>query len=124
MNILVSVTIGGRCSPNSDRFSVIIDTHSYENSTLDIETEPNSIVFTGLYTHMPNSQGAIYFLDKIFPLILKEVPEAKISFVGKSPTREMLARASDNVIITGFVDDVRPYMAKARVFVIPLLNLF
>jgi glycosyltransferase involved in cell wall biosynthesis len=41
--------------------------------------------------------------------------------VGKSPTRQLRARASENVIVTGFVDDVRPYMARAQVFVIPLL---
>lgn len=88
---------------------------------IGIESEPFTICFTGLFTHLPNSNGIMYFLDKIFPLILQEAPEARVYVVGKSPTRELLSRSSDNIIVTGFVDDVRPYMAKAQVFIIPLL---
>ena len=86
-----------------------------------IEAEPFTMVFTGLFTHHPNSHGILYFIDKIFPLIVREVPEACLYIVGKSPTREMLSRSLDNIIITGFVEDVRPYMAKSQVFIIPLL---
>lgn len=88
---------------------------------LGIEPDPFTMVFTGLFTHFPNSYGIMYFLDKIFPLILREVPEARVYVVGKSPTRELLSRSSDNIIVTGFVEDVRPYMAKSQVFIIPLL---
>ena len=88
---------------------------------LGIEPEPFTMVFTGLFTHLPNSHGILYFLDKIFPLILSEIPGACVYIVGKSPTRELLSRSSDNIIVTGFVEDVRPYMAKSQVFIIPLL---
>ena len=88
---------------------------------LRIEPEPFTMVFTGLFTHLPNSQGILYFLDEIFPLILREVPAARVYVVGKGPTRGMLSRASEKVIVTGFVDDVRPYIARSQVFIIPLL---
>jgi polysaccharide biosynthesis protein PslH len=87
----------------------------------DTEPEPCSMVFTGLFSHLPNSDGILYFLDRIFPLIAKQEPTAKIWVVGKSPTKAIQARASGRVIVTGFVDDVRPYMARAQVFVVPLL---
>jgi len=54
-------------------------------------------------------------------VILGLEPQARICVVGKSPTRQLRARASENVIVTGFVEDVRPYMGRAQVFVIPLL---
>jgi glycosyltransferase involved in cell wall biosynthesis len=88
---------------------------------LGIEPEPFTMVFTGLFTHLPNSQGMVWFLRKVFPRILEEAPEARIYVVGKSPTRELLAMASESVIVTGFVEDVRPYMARSQVFVVPLL---
>jgi polysaccharide biosynthesis protein PslH len=88
---------------------------------LGLKPEPCSMVFTGLFTHLPNSDGIIYFLDHIFPLIRGLESRARIHVVGKSPTRALRARASESVVVTGFVDDVRPYMARAQVFVIPLL---
>jgi polysaccharide biosynthesis protein PslH len=86
-----------------------------------IEPEPFTMVFTGLFTHLPNTGAMLYFLDEIFPLILKEEPGARVYVVGKSPPRTLRARASDRVIVTGFVNDVRPYMARSQVFIIPLL---
>ncbi|MGA2401902.1 MAG: glycosyltransferase [Syntrophobacteraceae bacterium] len=88
---------------------------------LGIEPEPFTMVFTGLFTHLPNIHGILYFLDGIFPIILREIPQARVYVVGKSPTRKLLSRASDNVVVTGFVEDVRPYMAMSQVFIIPLL---
>jgi polysaccharide biosynthesis protein PslH len=88
---------------------------------LAITPEPFTLTFTGLFTHLPNLQGMLWFLDEVFPRIQKLAPAARIYIVGKSPPRELLARASQNIIVTGFVDDVRPYIARAQVFVIPLL---
>jgi len=88
---------------------------------LGIEPEPCTMVFTGLFTHQPNSQGIMWFLDEIFPRILAEEPKARVYIVGKSPTQQMVSRAAENVIVTGFVDDVRPFIARSQVFIIPLL---
>lgn len=87
----------------------------------NLETKPNTMVFTGLFTHLPNSDGIIWFLDEIMPLILFKIPDAHIYVVGKSPTRQMLNRKCANVTITGFVEDVRPYIASSQIFIIPLL---
>jgi polysaccharide biosynthesis protein PslH len=82
--------------------------------------EPHSMVFTGKMDFFPNIHGLQTFLDKVFPLVLAEVPDAKVYVVGAYPTREILRRAAENVIVTGFVDDVRPYMAKGELYIIPL----
>jgi polysaccharide biosynthesis protein PslH len=86
----------------------------------DIPREPGMLVFTGMMSFFPNDDGIRWFVDEIFPIILRSVPHAKVLVVGKDPGPEVLARASERVTVTGFVDDVRPYMARGEVFLIPL----
>jgi len=82
--------------------------------------EPYSMVFTGAMSYIPNSDAMLYFLDSIFPLIQREIPEAKIYIVGSGPPKELLRRATDKIVITNFVDDVRPYVYRSSIFVVPL----
>lgn len=86
-----------------------------------VAVEPRSMVFIGLMSYYPNHHGILYFLDEVFPLILAKEPKAKLYIVGAWPARRVRRRASENVIVTGWVDDVKPYMAKGEVFIIPLL---
>lgn len=95
-----------------------VDLH-YFQSTAGI-SEPHSIVFVGLMTYVPNYDGVTFFLDEIFPRILSKIPEATIYIVGKNPPTSISNRANKNIIVTGFVDDVRPYIEKAAVYVVPL----
>jgi glycosyltransferase involved in cell wall biosynthesis len=85
-----------------------------------VKPEPRTMVFTGKMDFFPNKQGIMFFLDEIFPRILQRVPDARVFVVGIYPPKELLRRASENVIVTGFVNDVRPYMAKGEVYIIPL----
>lgn len=84
------------------------------------DPEPYSIVFTGMMGYTPNSDGMLWFLDEIFPIVLEKIPQAKVYIVGNRPPESLKKRQSDNVIVTGFVDDVRPYVWKSNVFVVPL----
>lgn len=86
----------------------------------DSAQEPCSMVFTGIMGYVPNADGVAWFLDEIFPRILSREPRAKVTIVGSGPGREMLKRASDNVRITGYVPDVRPYVHAAQVTIVPL----
>ncbi len=83
-------------------------------------SEPYSLVFTGMMGYVPNYDGMLYFLDEIFPLVQRAIPEAKIYIVGNKPPRVLLRRAARNVIITGYVEDVRPYIWRSSVYVVPL----
>ncbi|MDE3056851.1 MAG: glycosyltransferase [Bacteroidota bacterium] len=82
--------------------------------------EPYSLVFTGMMGYVPNYEGMLYFLSEIFPLILKEIPQSKLYIVGSLPPKKLFKLASSNVIITGYVDDVRPFIQKSSVYVVPL----
>jgi polysaccharide biosynthesis protein PslH len=83
--------------------------------------EPNSIIFMGLMNWYPNKHAVLYFLDEIFPIVIAGVPDARFTILGANPPKEILERASPNVIVTGFIRDVRPYIARSEVFIIPLL---
>ncbi len=84
------------------------------------EPEPYSMVFTGTMDYMPNQDGVLYFLDRIFPLIRRVIPDAKIYIVGKNPPKAIRHRANRHTVVTGYVDDVRPYTWRASVYVVPL----
>jgi polysaccharide biosynthesis protein PslH len=86
-----------------------------------VTPEPHTLVFTGTMAYQPNSTGMLFFLDEVFPSILREIPDAKIYIVGNKPPPELANRASDHVIVTGLVDDVRPFMDRASAVVVPLL---
>lgn len=82
---------------------------------------PRTMVFCGLMGYPPNDEGMTWFLDRVHPLVLREVPDAKLTIVGSGPSRALLRRASDRVRVTGYVEDVRPYVAQGQVYVVPLL---
>jgi glycosyltransferase involved in cell wall biosynthesis len=82
--------------------------------------EPHSLVFTGAMSYIPNSDGMIHFLDTTFPLIQKAIPDIKLYIVGNHPPKTLINRASHNVIVTGFVDDVRPFIDRSSAYIVPL----
>src|SRR5262245_4432261 len=83
--------------------------------------EPPALVFTGMMDYFPNVDAVNYFCHEIFPLVRQVVPAVQFYIVGRNPTQQVrqLSR-QPNVIVTGAVPDVRPYLAQARVAVAPL----
>lgn len=81
----------------------------------------HAIVFTGVMDYRPNVEGVAWFVESVFPRIRKDVPGARVYVVGSRPTAEVrrLGR-SDGVEVTGFVEDVRDYLAGADVCIAPL----
>ncbi len=86
----------------------------------DVTPEEHSLVFTGMMAYVPNHDGITWFLDEVLPLIQAKVPKVKLYVVGKSPPEEITRRASPNVVVTGTVPDVRPYVWRSSVYVVPL----
>lgn len=82
---------------------------------------PTSLVFTGSMDWYPNEDAIVHFIDTILPAIRREVPGVSLAVVGRNPTdRVKAAGAAAGVRVTGTVADVRPYMAEAAVYVVPL----
>jgi len=83
---------------------------------------PNSLIWVGGMNNMYNSEAVDFFIEEIFPLIQEEIPEVKFTVVGKSPTRKLLhlAKTNKNIEVVGYVNDVRPYICKAAVYIAPI----
>lgn len=80
-----------------------------------------SLVFTGKMDFRPNVDAVIWFCRKVLPLVRREVPDVRFYIVGRSPHRRVLRLARDPAVtVTGYVDDVRPHIAAASVYVVPL----
>ena len=78
------------------------------------------IVFTGAMDYWANVDAVRWFAEETLPLIRKSRPNAKFYIVGSRPSDAVRALASDHVVVTGTVPDVRPYLSHSRVVVAPL----
>ena len=84
--------------------------------------EPATLIYTGSMDWYPNEDAVIYFAEKILPKIQAEHPYVQFYIVGKSPT-ECASNSwhnSQGVIVTGRVDEIKPYIGRATVYVVPL----
>ncbi len=88
----------------------------------DGQVRPNSLVFTGSMDWLPNEDAMQYFTKEILPLVRKRIPEVVVTIVGRNPYPSLveLSERDKGVIVTGRVDDVRPYIDNASVFIVPL----
>ena len=78
------------------------------------------LVFTGAMDWYPNEDAVLHFIDEILPAIRSEMPNATLTVVGRNPSaRVRAAGAQAGVQVTGTVDDVRPHVEEAEVFVVP-----
>ncbi len=87
-----------------------------------VTPEPDSLVFTGSMDWLPNQDAIRFFAGEVMPLIARERPNVKLTVVGRKPSPELieLARRDPAVTVTGRVDDVRPYMQAAAVYIVPI----
>ncbi|GAB4416682.1 MAG: TIGR03087 family PEP-CTERM/XrtA system glycosyltransferase [Anaerolineae bacterium] len=80
-----------------------------------------TLVFTGAMNYAPNVDAALHLIRDILPLVQRELPDTRALIVGHSPRPALVAEGQrPGVTVTGFVDDVRPYLEQATVFVAPL----
>lgn len=96
----------------------------YFRPALDAVEEPHSMIFAGGLTWYPNLSAVEFLTQRVWPLVRAEFPDAVLTIIGKSPPNWLreLAKSDARVRVTGFVDDVRPYMDRASVYVCPIFD--
>ncbi|GEM_PF-585146 len=109
----------------SKRVSVI--PNMIEVSPLKLETSirpsTGELMFCGMLSYPPNQEAAVYFAEEIFPLIRRQIPEAKFTIVGKHAPRKVIELGHlAGVEMAGYVPSMDPYYEKSTVVVCPLLN--
>jgi glycosyltransferase involved in cell wall biosynthesis len=86
--------------------------------------EADTLVFSGKMSYHANVTAALYLVNDIMPGIWARKPAVKLWIVGKDPTPDVQALATrhpNNVIVTGSVPDMRTYLRKASVAVVPVV---
>ncbi|MFM1987604.1 MAG: hypothetical protein RJA99_561 [Pseudomonadota bacterium] len=98
-----------------------VDT-GYFRALPDAVPEPGQMVFVGGFTWFPNLDAIRWFAETTLPRIAAEVPGARLVVVGRQPDGAAVrALAADpRIELTGGVDDIRPIVSRASVFVVPL----
>ena len=86
----------------------------------DDRPERQTLLFFGTMGYHPNVDAMLSFLRDALPLVKRTHPGARLVIVGSSPPREIQQWAGPDVIVAGAVDDVRPYLSRARVVIVPL----
>lgn len=81
------------------------------------EPEKPTLMFIGNYDYAPNLDAALRLAHDLFPRIKQQMPDARLYLIGGYAPPELEALASDSVIITGRVPDLRPYFEMTMVFV-------
>jgi len=83
--------------------------------------EDQLLVFSGTMDFRPNVDAALWFALEVLPLIQQGEPGAHFVIVGQKPHRRLdVLRGRTDVVLTGTVEDTRPYIAGAAIYVVPL----
>jgi len=98
-----------------------VDT-SYFQPSGHVQSRPNHLVFTGSMDWLPNEDGIRFFTEQIMPRIKQKIPSVTLTVVGRNPYPSLveLSKRDPSVTVTGRVEDVRPFMEEATVYVVPL----
>jgi sugar transferase (PEP-CTERM/EpsH1 system associated) len=89
--------------------------------SLSRQSSNMELVFVGVMNYPPNEEAVQYFVREIWPLLLARMPSLHFTIVGSHPTKAVRALAGvPGVTVTGYVNDVRPYFARAALAVAPL----
>jgi glycosyltransferase involved in cell wall biosynthesis len=96
-----------------------VDVESFSFSEPD--KKEKSVVFLGNYLHYPNADAVLYFHREMWARLKTMVPDVKFYVVGNAPSPEIKSLSQDkNIIVTGRVADVIPYIKKGSVFICPV----
>jgi len=110
----------GDCAPT---ISVIENYINIDKSKrINVSLHNFNVVFVGAMNYAPNVEAVIFFVKKVLPSLVSVFPQVKFYIVGKSPRDSVKALASDNIVVTGFVDSVWDYLKQATVVVTPMLS--
>ncbi|MEW6682924.1 MAG: glycosyltransferase family 4 protein [Nitrospirota bacterium] len=110
--------------PVTDRVNVVpngVDVAHYAEC-VEAKRDDRTLLFVGWFRHDPNVDALRYFLESIYPRLAERHPDVTLRVVGSHLPRavERLASRRPSVELSGYVEDVRPVLARAAVSVVPL----
>jgi glycosyltransferase involved in cell wall biosynthesis len=77
-------------------------------------------LFIGSFQHPPNIDAVLFFLKEIYPLVSERLRDAKFYIIGDKAPPEIVALATERIVVTGLQRDVRPFFESVKLSVAPL----
>ena len=107
--------------PSQNEITVI--SNGVDDSYFNYKSNKNKefdIIFSGGMSYAPNSVAAIFLATEIMPLVWEKLPNTKLVIAGANPTTSVQSLNSENIKVTGWVEDMKEYYAKSKIFVAPM----
>ena len=107
--------------PSQNEITVI--SNGVDDSYFNYKSNKNKefdIIFSGGMSYAPNSVAAIFLATEIMPLVWEKLPNTKLVIAGANPTTSVQSLSSENIKVTGWVEDMKEYYAKSKIFVAPM----
>lgn len=94
----------------------------YFKPSKDISVVKNSLVFCGSMDWLPNEDAILFFIQEILPELEKDIKDINFTVVGRRPSNHLkqAVKKNPNVTLTGWVDDIRHYLAKSALVIVPI----
>lgn len=88
----------------------------------NLQPKTYNLLFPGNFVYPPNYEAASLLIDKIFPRLKALYPDCRLMLVGRGADRSMFmaSQKDKNIVVTGEVADIRPYLAAASLMIVPL----
>ena len=120
----------------SERDEEILRNHGFQKPSITIpsginiqdyqcQDSPDSgkICFIGALDWMPNQEGLLWFLEKVFPDLRKELPDTELYVAGRNAPDDLVRKIQvPGVVYHGEVDDAHEFMKHSRILIAPLLS--
>ena len=104
----------------SSKIYAILNGVTLPDRSGDTEKVRNRLMFSGNMDFPPNYTAILWFLDNVFPLVVEQVPGAHLVIAGANPPSFVKERASHNVSVTGYVEDLNQEIARSALYLAPL----
>jgi polysaccharide biosynthesis protein PslH len=86
----------------------------------DTQEEAGTVLFVGGFRHWPNVEAALWLGEEIMPVLRSLVSGVRLLIVGNEPPSEVRRLEAEDVVVTGAVPTVEPYLRRAAVIVAPV----
>jgi len=106
--------------PSNQKITIVpngVDTSHFKNSN---QNKKYDLVFAGNMNYPPNIAATIFLVEEILPKLLSQFPNVTLLIAGANPSSDVQNLASENVTVSGWMNDIREAYCESRVFVAPM----
>jgi len=106
--------------PQKQYIHVVPNGVDFEKFSYKRKAKQYDLIFAGNMSYPPNVDAVLFLVKSIFPKLLKKLPKLTLCICGINPTPGIRALESENIHVTGWVDDISDYYAQSKIFIAPM----